>query len=866
MIDLSNGELDLQFFIKLRSHLRGGCSRTIEESYGMMRLESFLYALDQVNANSSLLFGHKLGAVIHDSCKNPNKELICSVGLYDSIIGLVGPERSDPVNIGSVIYSSFYPKFPMVTYGGTSDSLQDKEQYPNLFQTVPSDTHMVDALSDIASFYNWTFIGVLYSFENMGNGINELRSAASKKGICIKFSIAMKKTLNDAFFQSALKPLQREKDIKVVFLLLSDVEAQAFLLYASKRQSDFSRLQFVCSQHLGTKLSVLPGNKSIDVGLITLEVESAHVPDFEKYFLSLRPATNSRNPSFGRYWEQVFNCSLNLNATGGTTRCKGNETLKEGRGYFSNAPVIPIIDAVFAYAHAVSLSLQDRCSHLGEPSRKDCLANKSSIEMNINGSYLQEMVIAKLPTVNFTFPIGHRFEFDSYRRQKLNYSIYNTQADGNGVRFVNVGTWRNIKSKEAPRFSYKDRLTVNTSLVRWRLNSTPLATCGKQCSVSETRLYDRVFPCCWSCIPCQTNAIIVNNTCIACRAWTKKDAAGRKCITMPVTVIDTSSAFPILVIVLVTCWSVVVLLILAIYMRHFNSQPIKATSRELSLVSLMGLLAMFCTPLAFLARPSSVVCNLQQCLFGTSLTLCSVPLFLKALVLFRVVRKAKKSVTSPRLSNKRSQFLICAGLIFIQILLSALWLQGNPGIVQKYISTDKSYVITHCKYEIFSLVVNFIYPCIIMGLATVFALRTAAKNLPATVFEGKRIALTSALTCFIIFLYLVSFTVYVNNKNSFIQEYSISLTYLIIGAVNVSCVFFPRIALVFKPAPEVLQPRPFPIIGNYVEDTPQSMPAQKENRLRIFEQSKDEPSPVPDNSFDIGSDVISVKPAHPLSK
>ena len=854
VLDLSTNAIDVQFFHNIRSYLNGKCS-SIDAEYGMMRLEAFLYALDVFNDNLGILYGHSIGAYIYDSCQNPNKEIICSVAQSGSIVALIGPEDSNSVHIGSVIYSSFTPKTAIVTYGGTSDVLRDKEQYPNLFQTVPGDSTMVDALTDIATFYNWTFVAVLYSFDNMGNGFNEFKTASAKKGICIKYSVSMKKTLDDAFFTKVLKPLRKQKSVRVVFLLLTDIEAKRLFSYISKHYSDFANLQFIGGQHLGVKSAVLSGSKDTDIGLITLEFEPLHVQEFTNYYLALRPEKNARNKYFVPFWEQVFNCSLKKNQTGKNfSTCFGNETLKEGKGFFKNIPVMPVIDAVLALGHAVKLALEERCSHLTPLSKFNCLESENVTETYYNETYLSDTVISKLPLVKFAFPAGRHFEFDSYRRQRLNYSIYNTQLFDEDVKFVNIGTWRHGNTNKTSRFQYQERLFINTSIVKWRLNSTPVSRCGKECDRAEIKVYDNAFPCCWTCQSCQSNSIVLNNTCKACNEWTKSDKTGRKCTVMPIKAINSSSALPVVIIILVTLCITVVVAILAIYIKYFKSRPIKATSRELSLVSLFGLFAMFLTPLAFLAPPSSLICNLQQCLFGTSLTLCSVPLFLKALVIYRVVKKAKISTVTPKLSKKRSQMSICAGLILIQMLLCALWLQGNPGTVRKHISADKTYVITHCKYDVFSLVINFIYPCFIMALATVFALRTTAKKLPATVFEGKRMALTSALTCLIIFLYLASFTVFVSDKEGFIQEYSISFVYIIIGTINVSCIFFPRVTFVLSPSPADFQSPHLPTAGNMKDqNSAECTPTPDASREP---QKKKDDQPTSDSK----DDVIFLKP------
>ena len=805
VLEVQVGELNINFFHTIKSYIDGRCSGIIDAQYGMIRLEAFFYALDIANSNVPLLHGHSLGAYIFDSCKNPNKAVICSVADSDSVIANIGPENSNSVRIGSLIYSSFSPQVALITYGSPGEMLQDQVQYSNLFQTIPSGTYMVDALTDIAVFHNWTFVAVLYSHTNVGSDFPAFRSAAEKKGVCIKYSVSTTKSLNDKFFDGALKSLKKQTLIQVVYLLLTDAEAKALFVYLSKHQADFSNLQFIGGQQLGTKLSLLSGNETVDLGLITLEVESPHLPGFKDYFLSLRPEKNSRNSFFAEFWEQVFNCSLENNGTGTRHPCLGNETLSEGRGYYDNVPVLPVIDAVLAVSHALSQAFDERCSHLTGSDRATCLSSTNITQSEYNDTFLQDTIIAKLPFVQFSFLPGRRFRFDSNRRQILNYSIYNTQLVNYKVTFVKAGTWLYNSTYSDPRFQHRDRLLINSSRIKWRTNSTPVSRCGNECGEIEIKIYDRAFPCCWTCQSCGQNSFVENNTCTTCSQWTRSDPVAKKCISMPVRTIEMSDALPVAIIVFLALYSLVVVVILAIYLWHFKSRAIKSTSRELSLVSLFGVVLTFSTPISFLAKPSSFVCSVQQCLLGLSLTLCCVPLFLKTFVIYRILKKAKISTVAPRLSRKRSQIFICAGLVTIQILLCALWIQGNPGTVKMYTSADNTHIITHCKYDVFSLTINFAYPCVIMILASVFGLRTATRKLPVVVSEGKRVALASALICLLVFLYLITFTVYFSDRNSFVQEYSISIVYIIIGAISISLIFLPRVCRVLRPSPTVRQ-------------------------------------------------------------
>ena len=772
----------LLFFLRIHSNLAGNC-QTIDAKYGMMRLEAFFYALDLVNLDIKSVKNFDVGALIFDTCENANQQVICSVGSTDSMVGIIGPEGSSPVHIASVVYSSFATKTAVVTYGGTSDLLQDDQEYNNLFHTVPGNSDMVDALTDIALHYNWTFVAVLYAAKDIDSGFSEFKNVASKKGICIKYSSPVRNNYKEFSFSEVLAPLKKQKKVEVIFLLLTDVMAAGLFRYISKHSKEFSNLNFLGGQHLGTKEGILSNDKFMELGVITLEVESPHDPTFDNYYLSLTPKNNKRNTYFKPFWEKLFNCSVSeefrnetLSITKPLKRCNGDETMSEGRGFYKDAPVQPIINAVMSFGAALKLAANETPLH--------CLSGEC---FEGSGQY-KNPVLDYLKQIRFNTSLGQQLQFNAKNRLRLNYTVYNTQLLNGNVKFHKVGSWKNN-----PQRNMKQRLFLNDSKIQWRLKKVPVSRCGFDCSSGEIRVYDAAFLCCWTCSVCPENNVVVNNTCQPCQLWTFSDKDKRKCLPMKLQSIEIGTAFPILIIFFSACLFSFLLVSLFFFIKYFNSRTVKASSRELSLVSQLGLAVLVLSPISFLSEPSLFICNLQQCLFGIGLTLCSVPLFLKAMVIYRVVRKARRSVSIPKLSDKRSQSLICLGLVTIQVLLSTLWLAGNPMSEENYKSLDNRHIIKHCTFNFLSLVVSFLYPCILSTLATVLVMQTKSQKLPASVYEGKQTVFASVFTCFVLFLYLASSSVYAKDKTSFLQEYSFSVLCLLIVAAYVSCLFVPRL-------------------------------------------------------------------------
>ena len=60
---------------------------------------------------------------------------------------------------------------------------------------------------------------------------------------------------------------------------------------------------------------MLGGNDVAAEGALTIELQSARLPEFDSYFLRLRPATNGRNPWFREYWERAHDCSFDVDGS-----------------------------------------------------------------------------------------------------------------------------------------------------------------------------------------------------------------------------------------------------------------------------------------------------------------------------------------------------------------------------------------------------------------------------------------------------------------------------------------------------------------------------------------------------------------------
>ncbi|TKS71258.1 Taste receptor type 1 member 3 [Collichthys lucidus] len=178
------------------------CERINEYGLGLSLVMK--YAVDEINANQTLLPGMKLGYEIYDTCtqsaivikptisflsekSNNMLSAQCNYTDYEtSISAVIGPYSSEMVSVIGKLLGFFL--MPQISFGATSDKFSDKLLYPSFFRTVPSDKWQVEVIALLLKEFNWTWVAVVGSEEEYGQqGVQEFSKAASNKSICVAY-------------------------------------------------------------------------------------------------------------------------------------------------------------------------------------------------------------------------------------------------------------------------------------------------------------------------------------------------------------------------------------------------------------------------------------------------------------------------------------------------------------------------------------------------------------------------------------------------------------------------------------------------------------------------------------------------------
>ena len=129
------------------------------------------------------------------------------------------------------------------------------------------------------------------------------------------------------------------------------------------------------------------------------------------------------------------------------------------------------------------------------------------------------------------------------------------------------------------------------------------------------------------------------------------------------------------------------LLVLYVLIRHNNTSVVKASTRELMYLILVGLLFNYLTSFVLMAKPSLLTCYLSRILPGLCSTMVYGALVTKTNRIARILAGSKKKIMThkPRFLSTTSQLLITFLLNTVECsIIAAMLILEPPEVVKNY--------------------------------------------------------------------------------------------------------------------------------------------------------------------------------------
>ncbi len=659
------GDIYLGLLFNLREQGEPGeCGDALYSLSRPQRMEGFDFVINEINQRDDILPNITLGYVAYDTCYGDLTTLGQSLHLapatdgqlnggcsgddnfdHHQVVGVVGYFNSRQGIMASSLLSLF--KIPVIGAVASSDDLSDKTRFGYFLRLVPPDSIQAQAIIDILIHYNWTYASLLYSTGSYGeNGAKMVEQKGKNNGICFPVSVRIPSNPSATDFRIIFATLLKNANARVVILFVSRTIGRALFEYANFQniQHDFIWVgsDDISDQNFGQSAN----------GMLTLEFSYGSAPLFAEHYLDLTPLTSTNRPWMRLYWEKVHGCSWDDMFGNGTCSSYANATFKDQSvsGGFTK-----LMDAVYAFALGADELLNATCpgSH-----------NQSTLNNCIKGNTLLEYV-KKVEFQGRSGNIKFNTEGALIGQYDIKQYIYNREGETEIV----VGTW----DQEAVDIHLEEQL-LDWSSIRNKTSdnmylSVPSSVCSLPC-VDKEYAVQMELPCCWVCRSCRANEFLKGNNsgCKECleNTW-PDDNTATFCEDIPPDYMQWSDLVVIALAGLAFVGLALSFMTLGLYIKHRREKLIKASSRELSALILIGVIIALFTILVFLVKPSDTTCMIRIILFNVSVSFIYVPLLVKTNRVYRIFAAGKTGVKQVKYINTTTQMIISSTLIGIQV-------------------------------------------------------------------------------------------------------------------------------------------------------------------------------------------------------
>uniref|UniRef100_A0A3P8ZY35 Taste receptor type 1 member 3 n=1 Tax=Esox lucius TaxID=8010 RepID=A0A3P8ZY35_ESOLU len=658
-------------------------------SYGLGMALVMKFTVDEINANSNLLPGIRLGYELFDTCsqsavivkptlyfltQGSSGELavMCNYTDYMTrVVAVIGPFSSEMTFAIGQLLGFFL--MPLVSYGATSETFSDTSLYPSFLRTVPSNKRQVQAMVELLIKFQWNWVAVVGSEDEYGsNGQLLFSSLATDSQICVAY-----KGLIPVFGDP--EPVVREivdniidnlVEVVVVFSLAQP--ARAFFTEVIKRNL---KAVWLASDNwaLQTDVSSLPNIHTVGT-IIGFTVQSPDLDLLTPYtmelFTRIREESASQPPP-GPDADPTFMMQ----------QCPECWNLSPDNMSLVTKPVLQrtafsIYAAIYCVAHALHNVL--------ECNANSCLRGKKS-------QVYPWQLLKALRKVHFTV-LGRQLEFDSNGNPNIGFNIIQWIWTNQSLSFKDVGVF------------YKS-LSINNTLIQWHTGSTkaPESACSFECEPGQVRRVKGFDSCCYDCFDCLPGTFQNNTMDIQCTWCVKGEWSLERSTNCTKPIFDfltwdqpESLGLLLAMVLLLSCQTAVCVL----FLQHWGSPLVRASGGPVGGVALLSLMGGCVCLLLFLVQPGDVVCHLQLPLTSITHTVALSTILGIALQIMYMTEFTENAPSHMETLRGFGGWLLVLACCGVQAGICGYYLQEGPSLSQYLARMDVNFIRTFLQCPI----------------------------------------------------------------------------------------------------------------------------------------------------------------------
>ncbi|XP_069624943.1 extracellular calcium-sensing receptor-like [Ranitomeya imitator] len=762
-----------------------------------------VFAIQEINQSSDILPNITLGFKLYDSCYNQVRSLMGTTwilsGKQETVLNFdCHKKRMPSAVVGDMPSKASIPmarilglyKYPQVSYASAHPILSDKLQFPSFFRTIPNDDYEVMEMAHLVSYFNWTWLGIITSDNELGRtGSQLLVKKIEQSGGCVAF-LEILPIYNS--MESVLQIIDVIKNSKAtVIIVYSTMENLIPLMEEASFNNITDKIWFACSSW-----SITSDFPRVNIlmtlnGSLGISQPRGKIPGFKEFLQSIHPSKFTNDMFIKTFWEKAFDCVWPIKNPYANYSCFN--TSQDQSAWCTGEEKVDSIDpnvydvynfrytykthnAVFAIAHALHQM------HTCKPGQG----------LFINGSCADVLnhkpwqLLHYIKKIKFENTAGEQIYFDKNGDIPLSLDILNWQLYPNGSnQYINIG-------KIDTRAANGNELQIEEGSIVWNGHShLPISLCSNPCPKGFRRATQQgQMLCCFDCVPCSEGEILNPNDgtkCLTCPGDQWPNQSKEKCVPKSIQFL----AYDELLGSSLACISVIccalTFSVLCLFIIKHNTPIVKANNRELSYLLLISLMLCFLCSLVFIGRPNIVTCMLRQVLFGIIFSVCLSAILAKTITVILVFSATNPNSKIKSFVRLRIPVYIVPSCTVIQVILCLVWLCSSAPFEEFNIVAELGTIVVECNEGS-----NAFFACVLgyMGFLASISLLVAflARNLPDTFNEAK----------FITFSMLVFASVWITFVPAYLSTKGKNMVAVEIFAIISSsagllvCIFFPK--------------------------------------------------------------------------
>ncbi|KAF7236085.1 Vomeronasal type-2 receptor 26 [Varanus komodoensis] len=733
----------------------------------------FLFAIQEINQNPSLLPNLTLGYSIYDSLHDARLTSDAAIDLFSTsqahvpnykcgrrnhLLAVLEESDSDNSMQLSNMLSIF--KIPQVTYAFTSQVQRERTHTPSFYRMVPEEGIQYPGIVSLLQHFRWTMVGLLaLDTENGEKFMRTLKPELLGNGICVSFALSISQ-LKSGNVEIQVDSLEELVEINV-FICFAEIY---FLLYGIKfvqvviemvmkpvngkvwittTLSDFTlNLSYTNSlsilQHVYSYFSFIPQKN-----------ERINYDGFQDFYITLR-----------EFVKREFKCSNSKHVLSVKewTRCREKDE-SEALPQVAKERILSLESFSYCTVQAVACAVDAALS-----SRSRRMSMERGGRLGVQQLHPQQEEILESSQISL-------FNWET--------SLLNC---GNDVDIINLDV-----SKPLDRMSHVimfSKFSVGSPCPDpgvWRAAAQDSSRCLRKDSpfAAITVLHA------WKG-PSPLRKVDAEH-CLKCPEDEHPNMARDKCIPKVITFLSYEEYLGTFLTCVAIVFSIATGSILGIFRKFQETPVVKANNRDLSYILLVCLLLCFACSFLFIGQPRSITCLLRQAAFSIIFSLAISSLLAKTVTVVLAFLATKPGNRARNWLGRSLANSIVTSCSSVQVVLSTIWLGTSPPFPDSDKHSQPGQIILQCNE---GSVAMFYAALSYMGFlaAICFTVAFLARKLPGAFNEAKLITFSMLVFCSV----WVSFVpTYLSTRGKYmvaVQVFSI----LASSAGLLGCIFLPK--------------------------------------------------------------------------